>query len=172
MAHWQPLQPAELILDERKVEAFIAESRKLTPPGTPFDEASCRAAIMREISRPLWKNWLYQVAVHPMPILDLERMDGKPGALHLVHLSIKQLDQRPARDWRHLQRIKNQLLGPECEAVELFPKESRLVDIANQTHLWGYDDPFYRFPFGFDQGRVVDDNPDPALGARQRKFAP
>jgi hypothetical protein len=35
-------------------------------------------------------------------------------------------------DWRDLQRIKNQLVGPECEAVELYPAESRKVDTANQ----------------------------------------
>jgi hypothetical protein len=65
------------------------------------------------------------------------------------HLSIKRIDQEPVHDWRDLQRIKNQLLGPDCEAVELYPAEERLVDTANQYHLWGSTDPKFRFGFGF-----------------------
>jgi hypothetical protein len=53
-------------------------------------------------------------------------------------------------DWRDLQRIKNELVGPECEAVELYPAESRLVDTANQYHLWADADPTYRFGLGFN----------------------
>jgi hypothetical protein len=53
-----------------------------------------------------------------------------------VHLSIKRFDRGPVRDWRHLQQIKNEVVGPEAEAFEIFPAESRLVDTANQYHLW------------------------------------
>lgn len=44
------------------------------------------------------------------------------------------------------QRIKNELLGDEYEACELYPAESRLVDGANQFHLWAING---QFPFGF-----------------------
>ena len=37
----------------------------------------------------------------------------------------------------------------------LFPAESRLVNMANQYHLWVLDTPGVKFPFGFDEGRVV-----------------
>ncbi len=75
-----------------------------------------------------------------------------------AHLSIRRLDRQPVHDWRDLQEIKNQLLGPECEAVELYPAESRRVDTANQYHLWGYRNPSRRFPLGFDSGRIVSDD--------------
>ena len=73
-----------------------------------------------------------------------------------VHLSIKTLDKRPARDWRDFQRIKNELVGEECEGLELFPAESRLVDTANQYHLWVYRNPNFRIPVGWECGRHVE----------------
>ena len=73
----------------------------------------------------------------------------------MIHLSIKRIDGRPLRSWKHLQQIKNELIGAENEGVELFPSEQRLVDTANQYHLWVAADPTYRFPFGFDDGPVT-----------------
>lgn len=70
-----------------------------------------------------WLNNLYVVIV--------KQLAG--GA---THLSIRRQDRAPCRDWRHFQQIKNQLCGPEREALELYPAESRLVDTANQFHLW------------------------------------
>lgn len=82
-------------------------------------------------------------------------MDGPEGQVAVVHLSIRRVDRAPARDWRDLQRIKNQLVGPECEGIELYPAESRLLDSANQFHLWVAKDPGWRFPFGYFDGRIV-----------------
>jgi hypothetical protein len=76
---------------------------------------------------------------------------------NMIHLSLRRTDREPVTDWRDKQAIKNQLVGEECEAVEIFPAESRLMDTANQYHLWVFKDPAYRIPFGFDEGRVVSD---------------
>jgi hypothetical protein len=75
-----------------------------------------------------------------------------------VQLDIARLDGQPCKSWHEFQRIKNELVGPECEGVELFPAESRLVDTANQYHLWVNPDPQFRFPFGY-QRRVVMEEP-------------
>lgn len=103
-------------------------------------------------------------------VIGLLEAPGVPGE-RVVHLSIKRNDRKPMRDWRDLQRIKNELVGYECEAVELFPADSRLVDTANQYHLWCIPMPGVRFPFGFDY-RAVDDDQELAaqLGAVQRPF--
>lgn len=61
---------------------------------------------------------------------------GNPGAEPMIHLSIRTADRTPVRSWRDFQRIKNQLAGPEYEAIEIYPAESRKVDTANQYHLW------------------------------------
>lgn len=72
----------------------------------------------------------------------------------IVHLDISRHDGQPICKWRDLQQIKNELVGPECEAVNLFPAESRLVDTAHQYHLWVIEDPTFRFSFGYHH-RIV-----------------
>jgi len=73
-------------------------------------------------------NDKYQVAVR----INKSPIEGKD----IIHLSIKRIDRSPITDWREKQEIKNQIIGEEYEAVELYPAESRLVDAANQFHLW------------------------------------
>jgi len=75
----------------------------------------------------------------------------------LIQMAINTHDYSPRHDWRELQRIKNELLGTEMEAVELYPAEKRLVDTSNQWVLYAMpptkiengliDCP--RWPFGF-----------------------
>jgi len=110
-------------------------------PWTPFE----RAVIRDQPHLEVWKNSRYQVMV---------KRGVQAGQMgECIWLSIKTLDRSAWHDWRDLQRIKNELVGPEVEAVELFPAESRLVDGANQFHLWCF--PEWTFPFGFNEGRMV-----------------
>lgn len=44
-------------------------------------------------------------------------------------IMVKRHDRAPVRDWRDMQRIKDELLGPEREACELYPAQSRMVDM-------------------------------------------
>ncbi len=81
-------------------------------------------------------------------------------------LSIRRLDGEPIHDWRELQRIKNELAGPETEAVELYPAESRLVDLSNRYHLWCLR-PGARFPFGMPARAVSE---EAIAGDRQRPW--
>ena len=73
----------------------------------------------------------------------------------LVRITVIRLDNQPVRSWKDLQEIKNIFVGPECEAVEVFPAESRLMDTANEYHLWAHPQPGFRFPFGFECVRTV-----------------
>lgn len=50
--------------------------------------------------------------------------------------------------WAEKQRIKNEIYGKELTAIEVFPKESELVDEANMYHLWILHD--FKLPFGID----------------------
>jgi hypothetical protein len=106
----------------------------------------------------IYVNNLYQVNVS-----DAEVGEGWP---EMWHLSVKRRDKAPIRDWRHMQRIKNEIVGEDHEGVELYPAEDRLVDAANQFHMWVLKDPERRWPFGFHEGRQVDYE-GPA-GGRQR----
>jgi hypothetical protein len=73
------------------------------------------------------------------------------------HLSVRNQDRSARHDWRELQRVKNELAGPEWEAVELYPAESRLVDQSNQYHLFVFQ-PSFMFPFGFFERKVARGN--------------
>lgn len=125
--------------------------RPATPvPYSAAQEAAARLVEMQhntKINRPeqqeMWKNDLYTVVV--------TRNDK---GVH--HLSIRRNDRKPAHDWRHFQQIKNDIAGESIEAIELYPAERRLVDTANQYHLWCLP-PGQTFPFGFINGNVSDD---------------
>jgi hypothetical protein len=51
-----------------------------------------------------------------------------------VLLSIE--DAACRHSWRDMQRIKNDLLGEQWAAVEVYPPQSLVVDDANIYHLW------------------------------------
>ncbi len=84
----------------------------------------------------------------------------------MTHLSIKRRDKKTVRCWRDLQRIKNELVAPEREACELYPAESRLVDTANQYHLFVLPAGM-RFPFGYQDRLVISES---SRGATQEPF--
>lgn len=88
----------------------------------------------------------------------------------IVQLNIRRRDGKPIlRDWRHFQQIKNELVGEENEAVELYPAESRKTDTSNKYHLWCLREPGQRFPFGFND-RMVLDSYSKRPGLKQRKL--
>ena len=114
----------------------------------------------------VWQSELYEVYVFDCACPDW------PGG-KVTWLSIKRRDKDVIRDWRHLQWIKNEVCGPDREALEMFPAEVRLVDTSNQFHLWVLE-PGYRFPFGYGGRAVVSSERDELVAgqARQRPFSP
>ena len=72
----------------------------------------------------------------------------------LTHLSISRKDGECIHDWRELQKIKNELVGCEREAVEIYPRETRVLDARNSFHLWVFD-VGVKIPFGFGEGLKV-----------------
>jgi hypothetical protein len=114
-------------------------------PSLPERLAWIEQQVLQLLSWDIYTNEIYQVMI--------ER--NSP----LIHMCIRRLDGRPCKDWSDHQRIKNELIGPEYEAVELFPAESRLIDTTNEYHLWVHPNPGFRFPFGFNANRCVVENP-------------
>ncbi len=53
-----------------------------------------------------------------------------------LHLVVRRHDGEEIRGWSDLQRIKNELAGPERVAIEVYPAASRLMDDANLRHLF------------------------------------
>lgn len=71
----------------------------------------------------------------------------------LVHLSCKREDRLPIHDWRQLQQIKNEIVGADRWAVEIYPDEARIVDTSNEYHLWVLP-PDAEIPFAFMESEV------------------
>lgn len=123
-----------------------------------YDQKVIEEALKEESTAEVYINNLYQVSVNK----DSSTPDG------MIHLSIKRRDRSPVHDWRHLQQIKNELVGPEHEAIELYPAESRLMDTANQYHLYVLESDHDRFPVGYRCERSVTEE---SIGkSKQRKF--
>lgn len=136
-----------------------------TPPWTPLQEVPVPPGDWPpdEIPVKAYVNSRYQVWVYEIyPRNPIPGQSEEP----LIHLSIKWHDRRPIHDWRDLQRIKNEICGPEREGVELYPAESRLVDTANQFHLWILPKG-QSMPFGYRSRAVTNVGHD---GAIQRPF--
>jgi hypothetical protein len=90
----------------------------------------------------VWRNDVYLVSVM--------RAAGKWEGQTVVHLSIKRHDAQPVTDWPEKQAIKNQLVGENCEGLELYPAETRKHDLIA--------DPTYRLPFGWSGRATADDD--------------
>lgn len=125
---WQPLAPRDIN------PHFLAMNARLTGMSP---DALCEVL-------EVWGSPLYECVVR--------LLDG-PNRRGAMHLSIKRRDRAAVRDWRHLQAIKNEVAGPEREGLEIFPAESRLVDGANEYHLWVLPEG-ERIPFGYAVGAV------------------
>jgi hypothetical protein len=113
-------------------------------PSLPEKLAWIEQQVIQSLSWDIYSNDIYQVVVE------------KNGPL--IHICIRRHDEQPCKDWRDHQQIKNEIIGPEYEAVELFPAESRLIDTTNEYHLWVHPSPSFRFPFGFNSNRCVAGN--------------
>lgn len=75
----------------------------------------------------------------------------------MVHLYIERRDGSKIRPWVDFQRIKNDLIGPGCCAIEVYPQEDELVDDVDMWHLWGFK-PEVRMPFHIGDPRPDDLN--------------
>lgn len=110
-------------------------------PQVPSHIVAAHKRTDQRIPTEVWANDIYEVFKTPQD-------EG------IFHLSIKRFDRAAVHNWRHLQQIKNEVCGNEFEAMELYPRESRLADNANQYHLWvapeGAD-----IPVGFPTGMVL-----------------
>lgn len=63
-------------------------------------------------------------------------LEEVPGYPLITRLLIRRNDGKAGVPWPHRQRIKDELAGPERQAVEVFPPADEVVDDANCYHLW------------------------------------
>jgi len=143
------------------------------PKWTPFKKSSSFTSNGKPIDKgdlelgtdECYLNSRYQVFVYRR-----EQVPQVKNFPQLIWLSIKRLDKEPIHDWRDMQRIKNELVGEEHDAVEVYPAESRLMDTANQYHLWVFEDTVDKvcFPFGWSKRAVSGKRAAEKVGGKQR----
>lgn len=149
-------------------EAMASIAAAVRRAGTPLTDADLRSAYAEhDAGVQHWANDVYHVVRRPIPRAELG--DDAPD---MVHLSIKRHDRAAVSDWRDKQRIKDELVGAECEGVELYPATWRVVDTANQFHLWVLAEAGQHLGFGFFSGLRMDADPAETSGAVQRPFDP
>lgn len=49
---------------------------------------------------------------------------------------IRRNDSEPIKDWHEIQDVKNDVIGSDVEAYQVFPKSYDLVDVANMYWLF------------------------------------
>jgi hypothetical protein len=165
---WETMQPATPVSYEEMVAKL--------DPALPAEIRARAAALFREERERFergvcewWMNDRYLAILDRAPGRVLGAQAGKPAPYW--HLSVRRLDREPVHDWRDLQSVKNDVVGPGREAVELYPAEERLVDAANQFHLWVL--PVGYFNVGFAARAVageghLDDFDVSMFGGKQR----
>ena len=122
------------------------DRNKIAGPWVPLAQYGVPEEAQKASIIALFQNNRYVVYVKSFTSSELKTPDGKDS--RGVHLIVARHDKKKSRDWDDLQRIKNEVCGPTCEAVELFPSEMRRLDIPkHQTHLWVYD-PTITLPHG------------------------
>jgi hypothetical protein len=130
-AAWEPLQRTVISQQQREVARALSQAAG----------ATTRLAGGWSDPDEVWASRLYNVLVR--------HLDNG-----MTHLSVRRQDRAAVRDWRHMQQIKNEICGPEREACELFPAESRLADSANEYHMWVLPEGSV-FPFGYEDRFVL-----------------
>lgn len=160
---------------------IVRRELEALPPWTPFEN------VTQHLSSPLARSMGIS---GPETIIKVQQMlgaageDGKVEAFQNSRyfvlktkqdgggftLSIRTLQRDARHDWREFQLIKNELCGPEYEAIEVYPRESRLVDTSNQFYIHVLPEGM-QVPVGFDERLIVRPSTlDTVAGAVQRPW--
>lgn len=146
---------------------FVFEPAQLPPESYSYEyymsawkltKAEAKQEVQRVKETTVYLSDTYQVNVRDVNVPAFN--------CFVTHLSVKRRDKAAFHDWREMQQIKNAICGPEREAVELYPAESRLVDTSNQYHLWVLPKGM-QYPFGYTERLVCNDSVN---GTVQRPF--
>lgn len=100
----------------------------------PWEEVS--ASEIREIIPVLGMGWASEVSrVWRNGVFVVLFREVRTAWGPVVHLAVRTVGNNVV-EWAEKQRIKDELMGPERLAVEVFPPRSDLVDEADMYHVW------------------------------------
>ena len=119
--------------------------------GKHISHKEAKKLVQHMMQATHYKNDKYQVYVASKEETDNMCLTEQFKNMGITYLSIKRLDLEPIHDWRDLQEIKNQICGKDREGLELYPAEDRVVDTANQYHMFVFGKG-HGIPLGFMKG--------------------
>ena len=140
------------VVDERAVAKAAAQLN------APNREARIKWMLdhhstMLKAGARFWRSADYLVAMVDAAVV--WPPDQRARCPDLWWLRIYRHDGKRIRNhWSELQRIKNELVGPEHQGAEIYPPESMLQDGENSYHLWVFKSPNSRLPFGLPWPRA------------------
>lgn len=122
------------------------------------------AKVTRRIEAQRWGRWVNQshLCFHPFArvnritrafsnmVLSVQISEEETEWGTVLHLWVRRNDQGTGVTWADLQRVKDEIVGPERTGVQVFPAQADLVDAANIYHVWVLPEGF-RLPFGLDR---------------------
>lgn len=146
----EPWTPFRSVEDHPPGEEWI--QRRMASTGISREDAIADEEYLSESLH--FQNSTYSAWIH--------NFDAR--ALPLWHLRIKRLDgRRPGRErYPDFMRIRDELIGPENEGMEIYPARSREMDLANCYHIWVVRKPSDHFPFGLIPTKGLAPNPQSA----------
>ena len=134
------------VVDERAVSKAAAQLKATNAPGRIAGILDHHAQMLKAGAQFWWSPDYLVVMVDGAVVLPPEQRVRCPD---LWWLRIYRHDgKRIHNHWSELQRIKNELVGPEHQGVEIYPPESLLQDGENSYHLWVFKNADFRLPFG------------------------
>ena len=164
---WQPLKQDSPTVRKVMEDKLIAGLRSEFPD---MSDDEIRCAVHKD---EVWGNDRYTVSV---TFKDNRKREG------YLEIGVHNHNRTTIVPWAHMQQIKNEVAGPEREAVMIYPAESRLVDTANEYWIYVYptgefprwesivdsDGNPVEIPLGMNQGRNVQyENRNPMLRSKQ-----
>lgn len=101
-----------------------------------FEDVTKEAKKKAELLRPdrvfdpvmVWKNNKY--------IVQLTGEDLMHFGVWWRKVYVRRSDSKPIYSWSDIQRVKNELFGEHVTAIQFFPPQSELVDVANMYWIW------------------------------------
>lgn len=90
------------------------------------------SALSGEVFASVFDDGEYIVEKHPMSAHEIQRSQFD------LRLVVSRQDKTPIRSWRLLQDIKNEIVGVDRTAIEVYPPECEVTDTGNLYHLWVY----------------------------------
>jgi len=150
----------------RSEDQLTKEAEKIVKSYPHMTIEQAKMGLHRDIYAEIYVNDIYQVAVYRNEEADeLVHLDELKG--RCTWLSIKRRDKRPVNNWQDMQTIKNRLVGVDCDAIQIFPAESRMINMANQYHLIVLpSDAWLPFGWGFRSVDTENRNAEPNESAQ------